>query len=390
MKRKYNKKLEITLTLMFMFVVILLIVYYNYKDFYGNYKNRGLFASVVNYKKDVNNYNNDFDMIISSDKNTMTKDFVIYNNNKYTVKYNIYLKPNNLMMNNDNCSKKIISNEFINYELANNNGRIIDLEKNNYIAFSGKLEPGEKKKIQVHIWVKKESAVNYWGKLLHLRFFYDNVKNNATLKDFLSMKVVNTSLYYKDTESAKQMYKIENDYRYIGDVSNNYLYFNCGKNSLGDCQLWRIIGICNVDVQNGKKKKLVKIVLDDVLNQSVLYNDINYEILSNKIEDVYYNSILKHFTLLSYNDYKTTFSNGVNLLCFSDVSKCNGKGSYLYSGYNEWLLGDKGKTYYIDDTGRVLTDNTLEKRYFRPVLYLKDNVLIAGGDGTIDFPYFVN
>ena len=104
----------------------------------------------------------------------------------------------------------------------------------------------------------------------------------------------------------------------------------------------------------------------------------------------YYNSILKHFTLLSYNDYKATFSNGVNLLCFSDVSKCNGKGSYLYSGYNEWLLGDKGKTYYIDDTGRVLTDNTLEKRYFRPVLYLKDNVLIAGGDGTIDFPYFVN
>ena len=213
MKRKYNKKLEITLTLMFMFVVILLIVYYNYKDFYGNYKNRGLFASVVNYKKDVNNYNNDFDMIISSDRNTMTKDFVIYNNNKYTVKYNIYLKPNNLMINNDNCSKKIISNEFINYELGNNNGRIIDLEKNNYIAFSGRLEPGEKKKMQVHIWVKKESTVNNWGKHIHIRFFYDNVKNNATLKDFLSMKVVNSSLYYKDTESAKQMYKIENDYR---------------------------------------------------------------------------------------------------------------------------------------------------------------------------------
>ena len=115
---------------MFMFVVILLVVYYNYKDFYGNYKNRGLFASVVNYKKDVNNYNNDFDMIISSDRNTMTKDFVIYNNNKYTVKYNIYLKPNNLMMDNDNCSKNIISNEFINYEVGNNNGRIVDLEKN--------------------------------------------------------------------------------------------------------------------------------------------------------------------------------------------------------------------------------------------------------------------
>lgn len=129
MKRKYNKKLEITLTLMFMFVVILLVVYYNYKDFYGNYKNRGLFASVVNYKKDVNNYNNDFDMIISSDRNIMTKDFVIYNNNKYTVKYNIYLKPNTLMMDNDNCSKNIISNEFINYEVGNNNGRIVDLEK---------------------------------------------------------------------------------------------------------------------------------------------------------------------------------------------------------------------------------------------------------------------
>ena len=74
MKRKYNKKLEITLTLMFMFVVILLVVYYNYKDFYGNYKNRGLFASVVNYKKDVNNYNNDFDMIISSDCLLYTSD----------------------------------------------------------------------------------------------------------------------------------------------------------------------------------------------------------------------------------------------------------------------------------------------------------------------------
>ena len=127
----------------------------------------------------VNNYNNDFDMIISSDRNIMTKDFVIYNNNKYTVKYNIYLKPNTLMMDNDNCSKNIISNEFINYEVGNNNGRIVNIKKNNYIAFSGKLEPGEKKKIQVHIWVKKESAVNNWGKHLHIRFFYDNVKNES-------------------------------------------------------------------------------------------------------------------------------------------------------------------------------------------------------------------
>ena len=43
-----------------------------------------------------------------------------------------------------------------------------------------------------------------------------------------------------------------------------------------------------------QKIEAEKIVLDDVLNQSVLYNDINYEILSNKIEDVYYNSILNN------------------------------------------------------------------------------------------------
>ena len=64
----------------------------------------------------------------------------------------------------------------------------------------------------------------------------------------------------------------DNNIRYIGANSNNYVYFNCSDyRNQGDstCEKWRIIGVFkNVTKSDGAKEDLVKIVKDDRLSNA--------------------------------------------------------------------------------------------------------------------------
>ena len=51
------------------------------------------------------------------------------------------------------------------------------------------------------------------------------------------------------------------DYRYIGDNPNNYIYFNCTySEDISTCEIWRIIGVFDVEDENGNIETRTKII----------------------------------------------------------------------------------------------------------------------------------
>ena len=66
------------------------------------------------------------------------------------------------------------------------------------------------------------------------------------------------------------------DYRYIGNNPYNYIYFNCENLDNQDeetCELWRIIGIFDVDDGTGNYQKRIKIVRNDELAESYQWDE---------------------------------------------------------------------------------------------------------------------
>ena len=69
----------------------------------------------------------------------------------------------------------------------------------------------------------------------------------------------------------------DNNIRYIGANPNNYVYFNCSdysNQSDSTCEKWRIIGVFkNLTKEDGSKADLVKIIRDDILDNTTLMFD---------------------------------------------------------------------------------------------------------------------
>ncbi|MBQ9318259.1 MAG: hypothetical protein IJR82_01320 [Bacilli bacterium] len=60
----------------------------------------------------------------------------------------------------------------------------------------------------------------------------------------------------------------QTEYRYIGDNPNNYVYFNCDTldNQNSDtCEIWRIIGVFDVDDGTGNYEQRIKLVRGSAL-----------------------------------------------------------------------------------------------------------------------------
>ena len=58
--------------------------------------------------------------------------------------------------------------------------------------------------------------------------------------------------------------KATTDYRYIGNIPNNYVKFNCDNDGT-NCEVWRIIGVFEVDDGNGNYQQRIKLVRGSAL-----------------------------------------------------------------------------------------------------------------------------
>ena len=227
------------------------------------------------------------------------------------------------------------------------------------------------------------------------------------------------------------------DYRYIGNVPNNYVSFNNG-------ETWRIIGVFDTDDGTGKYEKIIKLIRDEslgnkswnssnvnewvgstmqvYLNDTYILDDESKEMIepskyylggsannsangegfytSERSETVTSADRSKNWTgniaLMYPSDYIFTYALGVDDACYNIPRNCrNSKpfNGWLYcSEYDQLTLTPRSSgtvhITFVGSVGHVANDGSAwYSRGSRPALYLKPEVKIKQGDGTIDNPY---
>lgn len=186
-------------------------------------------------------------------------------------------------------------------------------------------------------------------------------------------------------------------YYFKGNVSNNYVSFAN-----------RIFRIIRINEDNS-----VKLVLDSNTaifpwGDPVHFNESNLYFWLNKTDweysGYYYNTLPNVEDFLVKTSYKeNTLQEGeivesdkeyqeyITLLGINDYVQANGMSSYLNIGKMFFLLGLNGEesNLYVEEDGSIQTCETTEGRGIRPVITLKPNTVITGGEGTKENPYVI-
>ena len=229
---------------------------------------------------------------------------------------------------------------------------------------------------------------------------------------------INTDELYKDDKE---------NIRYYGKNPNNYVSFNN--------ELWRIIGVID-----GK----IKIIRNESIGSkawaSNRYNNWNNSDLKDYLNGEYYNNIENTYrNMISeetyylggptdnnygkltaseyydversdsvYNGNPTSVNQYIGLMYPSDYGYAAGSSclqtavfnysdgcyvnDYLSIGINEWLLspyvvGNDLSAMVLRKSGLINSGGVVNLVSIRPLLYLKSDVKITGGDGSLNSPY---
>lgn len=213
------------------------------------------------------------------------------------------------------------------------------------------------------------------------------------------------------------------DYRYTGNVPNNYVSFNDG-------ETWRIIGVFDTDNGTGNYEKRIKLIRDEslgvmkwsesdenewvgstiqgYLNDNYDFDDISKEMvatvtyylggrINNSVSgNIFYLSErsqsifspdrnIKWIGLIGLiypSDYIYTYSYGIDDTCYNTPISCgnsNPSSGWLFHGQMTLMPNSSysSKIFHIISTGRVgCLSNTSDKTNVYPTLYLKPEVKI--------------
>ena len=130
--------------------------------------------------------------------------------------------------------------------------------------------------------------------------YQDYINQKAT--DYLISKANGSNVDNYISGNKREMYTFlqdtnnETEYRYIGYTPNNYVYFNCDDDSNTDtCEIWRIIGVFEVEDESGNKEKRLKIMKNKSIVKMAFdeneHNDWNNSTIKNYLNDNYFNTL---------------------------------------------------------------------------------------------------
>ena len=231
------------------------------------------------------------------------------------------------------------------------------------------------------------------------------------------------------------------EYRYRGANPKNYVTFNN--------ETWRIIGVFPTDDGTGKIENRIKLIKDqsiggkywdtgksnnwarpatlntelnttylnslDSTSKSMIGNtkyylggynnslkiqkDVMYQYERKINGSTYYyetnpNSWVGKMALMYASDYGYAASNEcTQILDKYDNATCKNN-NWLFKGNSEWILPQHASiiinAFFVDSDGGVYHGGVSVNQFaVRPILYLKSNIKITGGDGTSTNPYIL-
>lgn len=258
-----------------------------------------------------------------------------------------------------------------------------------------------------------------------------------TLADYLTEDVNQEGAwYYDDTTKVNTLFTYNQpatdqtpaltEYRYIGSSPDNYVYFNCTDESdTSTCEVWRIVGVFDVENQNGDYKKRVKIMRGSPYKK-ISYNSIGTGLIYDEMNSgEYWNSLSNTArSMISFSKYYLAYPNNypsassqeyyigerrtglskdymftyVALMYPSDYSYSFPNSNFSPDGWiynsNDYngSTGTWVVSYYYPYTSFYTSSNHISTTSsstlnVRPVLYLNENTEYISGTGKVDDPY---
>ncbi len=395
--------------------------------------------------------------------------FSILNDGDYDVQYEIYLKDATdslLQSSSDYTEYKRFNKDYykyINFIFDEGATKNLDSTKreDKFIMLKGTLKPGESFEHKIQFFVDKgETTENgapndLAGSVLSLDIYMDaTALSGEELVNALLEKANGVAITDYETGNKGEMYTFSHDataqtealtdYRYIGNMPNNYIEFNA--------EMWRIIGVFTVEGENGEKEQRVKIIREepigdlawndndsnewpssslyavlntgDYYNRRGIYNSngltglardqiaaskwylggnnnssldgsaiYNFE-RGNTVSSGHSTNTVEKVGLLYPSDYIYTYAYGVDNTCFQDGSNCSSgtpSNSWLSSTQSLWTITPnssnmttfgKGNNHNLDHTYNILGN-----LFVKPTTYLRSDIRILSGTGEESNPY---
>ena len=268
----------------------------------------------------------------------------------------------------------------------------------------------------------------------------ETVKDEFSNDDIDIYSITNYDILVGYLEGESGIKKVDDNYLYYGDNPNNFVYYNCiNELDTNTCELWRILGIYYDKENNEYYTKIIKnnslgiYQYDEDNNiefeRSTLYNYLteqyklnNYKYLKeitfrqNYLEDIrltfddinyFDNDIKSYISIMSLDDYLNasvcegnTFDKYTEECLNNNYLNLNNGSYWTYTReYKEVLEDDElinedilreitnDKIYTVSSI--INTDEINDELNVRPVLFLKDRVLIVDGDGTFEKPFIL-
>ena len=264
----------------------------------------------------------------------------------------------------------------------------------------------EKKKKEKHILGKAEFIFNFislvcmigMGVYFGYRSLYYYSKQNQQYQE--EAQTLNGYILQHVPVNYEEGDGLHHDslgYYFKGNVQNNYVSFAN--------RIFRIIRI--------NEDNTVKMVLDSNAaifpwGDPIHYQESNLYYWLNKTDweysGYYYNTLPDVEGFLEKTEYKENVLNEgeiteskdsykeyITLLSINDYVQANGMSSYLNTGRMFFLLGlnKENQNLYVEEDGSIQTCETTQGFGIRPVITLKANTVISGGEGTKDNPYVI-
>ena len=240
--------------------------------------------------------------------------------------------------------------------------------------------------------------VAFYGTRMIKYYLKENGKSNDKDNTVLLVDTVLKKQSYVDLTKGLIFDEEKNEYRYLGEVDDNYLEYSG--------ILYRIIGIDkekNIKVISDKSVTMMYSGLEKGYDKSYVNKWLNYD-KDVSGSGVYENNIKESVNYLSSTYYcediiddiknitcdKNTTNYKISLLSLYDYYKAGGKSSFLNNGDTFYLgtLNKDNHNYYITSDGEVSINEISTRIYaVRPVITIISSSVLLSGKGTKDDPY---
>ena len=292
------------------------------------------------------------------------------------------------------------------YSLNNSNYSKAYSLKDYYTINQNKvLKTGEIDTYKVKMWLSIDADESYMNKVFSATILLDATQNEY--------KYATNVLEKLASNNQDDVIKTDDGYRY-SKYGNNYIWFNCEDGfTRGEdyCEKWLIIG----SFQNKSEKSIqeypsLKIVstksIDDIsFNNEEKNGDYNNSYIETYANGYFYDNLntdsKKYILRAKWNIGNTSSTNYQEALLdekkkefYSNIGLVN-VSDYLYFSENDFLpnntlLLNKNNNQVTVKNEKLLYSDSLLSYTFVPCIYLRSDVSIIAGDGSLNNPYEIS